>query len=133
MTGCVITGPELGAIEDAAASDETNCVSAAELNGLLNWAVVGGSVEDLASLEVVVGGAESEIGPTIPTLKLVVCTAGALLGGVAAPGVESAGDAETAPLEPVDWAGSTASEIALPAPRVATRPPSVERAEPVFV
>lgn len=89
--------------------------------------------------------AESEIGPTIPTLGLVVCTFGVLLGVVAAADevgiadvvigatdVESVGVAETTILEPDDWTESAVNEWVILAPRVAIRPPSVERAELVF-
>jgi hypothetical protein len=114
---------------------------------LLDGTVVGGNVEDGTSLELIVG-AESEIVPTTPTLGLVVCTSGAPLGVVVAADVagvarvviggadvESAGDTKATPLEPDDWTESAANEFVAPAPapRVATRPPSVERAEPVFV
>lgn len=148
MTGCVMTGLDEVAVEELTASEEANCVSAVEdtaLRGSLDGTVVDGSVEDEGALELV-AGAESEIVPTIPALGLVVCTAEALLEDAAAPDdervagvvagaveVESVGDAKTATLELVDWAESAAPEFATPAPRVATRPPNVERAEPVFV
>jgi hypothetical protein len=90
--------------------------------------------------------AESEIGPTIPTLGLVVCTSGVLLKIVAAADevgiadvvigttdVESVGVAENTTLEPDNWTESAVNDWVILAPRVAIRPPSVERAEPVFV
>lgn len=148
MTGCVITDLEEVAVEGLASSKEADCVSAVEddmLKGLLDGAVVGCNIENEASLELVTK-AESEMVPTIPTLGLVVCGAGALLGDAAAPddergtdvvagpaGIEYVGDAETATLEWVDWAESAATEFPTPAPRVATRPPIVERADSVFV
>lgn len=117
MTGCVITGLEEVAVERLTASEEAVCVSAVEddmLKGLLGGAVVGCNLENEASLELV-AKAESEIVPTIPTLGLVVCTAGALLGDATAPDdervtdivagavdIEYVGDAKTATLEWVD-------------------------------
>lgn len=86
----------------------------AELTGVLESTLVGGNVEDKASLGLVVG-AESESVPMTPTLLLVVCTSEALLAVLAAAssveeaGVvtvgadeESVGDTETTPLELVD-------------------------------
>lgn len=76
--------------------------------------MVGGTVEDKASLELVIEG-ESERVPTIPALALVICTSGALLGVVVAAdtaeeagvvtgaaNVESGGDTEATPLKLVD-------------------------------
>jgi hypothetical protein len=115
------------------------------MTGLLDITVVGVAVVDGASLGLVVE-AESEIGPTIPTLGLVVCTSGAPPGviniideaGVASvviedADIESVGCEEASPLKPDDWTESAENEFVILAPRVATRPPSVERAEPVFV
>lgn len=86
------------------------------------------------------------MGPTTPTLGLVVCTSDVLLGVVAAADeagisdvvigaadVESVRGVENTPLETDDRTESAANEFVILAPRVAIRPPSVERAEPVFV
>jgi hypothetical protein len=113
---------------------------------LLDNTVGGGTVEDKASLGLV-AEAESEIVPIIPTLALAACVSEALLAVVAAANtaeevgvvtggadVESVVDTEDTPLKLDDWTGFAAYEFVTPAPapRVPTRPPSVERAAPVF-